>query len=99
MNSVLREIQQHAAVLPLALQAELLNYTMYLAKKAQEAQERNNRMPASDLASKQPTELLVDMAKDLPTIEAFADKDPLSLQKEMRDAGPNKNLQATEGNT
>lgn len=39
MNSVLREIQQHAAVLPLALQAELLNYTMYLEQRAQEAQE------------------------------------------------------------
>ena len=46
MNSVLREIQQHAAVLPLALQAELLNYTMYLEQKAQEAQEWNNLMLA-----------------------------------------------------
>ena len=99
MNSVLREIQQHAAVLPLALQVELLNYTIYLEQRAQEALERNKLMPVSDLSSKQPKELLVDMAKDLPTIEAFADKDPLSLQKEMRDAGPNKNLQVTEGNT
>ncbi len=46
MNSVLREIQQHAAVLPLALQAELLNYTMYLEQRAQEAQEWNNLMLA-----------------------------------------------------
>jgi hypothetical protein len=34
MNSVLQKIQQHAAVLPLALQAELLNYTIYLEYKA-----------------------------------------------------------------
>lgn len=99
MNSVLREIQQHAAVLPLALQAELLNYTMYLEQRAQEALERNKWMPASDLASKQPTELLVDIAKDLPAIEAFADKDPESVQKEMHDAGLNKNFQAAEGST
>ena len=46
MNSVLREIQQHAAVLPLALQAELLNYTMYLEQRAQEAQEWDNLMLA-----------------------------------------------------
>ena len=46
MNSVLREIQQHAAVLPLALQAELLNYTMYLEQRAQEAQEWYNLMLA-----------------------------------------------------
>jgi hypothetical protein len=46
MNSVLREIQQHAAVLPLALQAELLNYTIYLENKAQDALEWNNLMLA-----------------------------------------------------
>lgn len=46
MNSVLQEIQQRAAVLPLALQSELLNYTIYLAQKAQEAREWNNLMLA-----------------------------------------------------
>ncbi len=46
MNSVLKEIQQHAAVLPLALQAELLNYTIYLENKAQDALEWNNLMLA-----------------------------------------------------
>ena len=85
MNSVLQEIQQHAAVLPMALQSELLNYTIHLEQKAQEARERNKLMLAPYLANRQPTELLVDFVKDLPAIEAFADKDPLSLQKEMRD--------------
>ncbi|MDD2610303.1 MAG: hypothetical protein PHX60_11580 [Giesbergeria sp.] len=97
MNSVLQEIQQRAAVLPLALQSKLLNYTMYLTQKAQEAREWNKLMLAPDLASKQPTELLVDRAKDLPAIAAFANKDPLRLQQEMRDAGLNTNGQAMAG--
>ncbi len=33
MNSVLKEIQHHAELLPLAQQAELLDYTMYLEQK------------------------------------------------------------------
>ncbi len=37
------------------------------------------------LSSRQSTESLVNFAKNLPAIEAFSDKDPLSLQKEMRD--------------
>lgn len=44
-----------------------------------------SQLLAQYLSSKQPNELLVDFAKNLPAIEAFADKDPLSLQKEMRD--------------
>lgn len=46
MNSVLQEIQQHAAVLPMALQSELLNYTIHLKQKAQDALEWNNLMLA-----------------------------------------------------
>jgi hypothetical protein len=63
MNRVLKEIQQHAELLPLAQQAELL----------------------------------VNVAKDLPSIEAFAHKDPLTLQKEMRDAGLNNAGQTMTG--
>ncbi|MBX9835574.1 MAG: hypothetical protein K2X65_05290 [Burkholderiaceae bacterium] len=44
-----------------------------------------SQLLAQYLASRQPKELLVDIAKDLPAIEAFSDKDPLILQKEMRD--------------
>lgn len=40
---------------------------------------------ADYLSSRQSAELLVNIAKDLPTIEAFANKDPFCLQKEMRD--------------
>lgn len=37
------------------------------------------------VSSRQSAELLVNVAKDLPAIEAFTDKDPLSIQQEMRD--------------
>ena len=33
MNTILQQVQQHAAVLPLTLQAELLNYAIYLEQK------------------------------------------------------------------
>ena len=33
MNAILQQIQYHAAVLPLSLQAELLNYAVYLEQK------------------------------------------------------------------
>ena len=35
MNAILQQIQYHAAVLPLSLQAELLNYAVYLEQKTQ----------------------------------------------------------------
>jgi len=33
VNAILQQVQQHATALPLALQAELLNYAIYLEKK------------------------------------------------------------------
>jgi uncharacterized protein YoaH (UPF0181 family) len=44
-----------------------------------------NHILARYLSSMQSSELLVNVAKNLPPIEAFAEKDPLSIQKEMRD--------------
>ncbi len=35
MNAILQQVQHHTAVLPLALQAELLNYALYLEQKTQ----------------------------------------------------------------
>lgn len=35
MNAILQQIQHHAAVLPLSLQAELLNDAVYLEQKTQ----------------------------------------------------------------
>ena len=37
------------------------------------------------LKEKQESELLVDIIKKLPEFPSFADKDPLELQREMRD--------------
>lgn len=34
MNAILKQLQQHAASLPLVLQRELLNYTFYLEQKS-----------------------------------------------------------------
>jgi hypothetical protein len=53
MNSILQQIQRHAAALPLSAQAELLNYAAYLAQKAREktpvvsAQTRRDRLSAA----------------------------------------------------
>lgn len=37
MDALLLQVQQHAADLPLPLQAELLNYTLYLEQKARDS--------------------------------------------------------------
>jgi hypothetical protein len=37
------------------------------------------------LSNRQSGELLVNVINDLPVIDAFVGKDPLSIQKEMRD--------------
>lgn len=53
MNSILQQIQHHAAALPLSAQAELLNYAVYLEQKAREttpvtsSQERQDRLAAA----------------------------------------------------
>lgn len=39
---------------------------------------------AQYLASRQSSDLLVDVAKNLPAVEAFSAKDPLAIQQEMR---------------
>jgi hypothetical protein len=53
MNAILQQIQQHAATLPLSLQAELLNYAVYLEQKTREkapvtsTPERRDRLAAA----------------------------------------------------
>lgn len=44
-----------------------------------------NQLLAQYLSIRQSSDLLVDVAKALPAIEAFSTKDPLSIQQEMRD--------------
>ena len=53
MNKILQQIQHHAAALPLASQAELLQYAVYLEQKAQQttpvisSQARRERLTAA----------------------------------------------------
>lgn len=44
-----------------------------------------NHLLAQYLASRQSSNLLVNVAKILPPVEAFSAKDPLAIQLEMRD--------------
>ncbi|MEM9218223.1 MAG: hypothetical protein AAGD25_28260 [Cyanobacteria bacterium P01_F01_bin.150] len=53
METILQQIQHHASALPLASQAELLNYAVYLEQKAREKspmtspQARRDRLAAA----------------------------------------------------
>ncbi len=73
-------------MLTLELDRELEADLLEIARKEHQTPAQIlNHVLAQYLSSKQSAELLVNVAKDLPAIEAFADKDPLSIQKEMRD--------------
>lgn len=73
-------------MLTLKLDRQLEARLLEVADKEQQTPSQIiSQLLAQYLANRQPKEFLADIAKDLPVIEAFADKDPLSLQKEMRD--------------
>lgn len=73
-------------MLTLTLDSQLEARLLEVAdKERQTPSQIISQLLAPYLTHRQPTELLVDVVKDLPVIEAFADKDPLHLQKEMRD--------------
>lgn len=77
MSTILQQIQQHAAALPLASQAELLNYAVYLEQKAREkepftsTQVRRDRLAAA-----------LAQAAALNPFAAIAD--PIDWQREQR---------------
>ena len=77
MNSILIEIQQHAAVLPLALQSELLNYTMYLENKVH---------GSANLTTKaQQRERFAEALEQAAALNPFGDiADPTEWQREQR---------------
>jgi len=82
MTALLKQVQQHAATLPLSLQAELLNYAIYLEYKAHghshspiPTQERRERL-AKALAH----------AAELNPFVALAD--PVAWQREQRQDRP-----------
>jgi hypothetical protein len=77
MNTILQQIQRHAAALPLSSQAELLNYAVYLEQKAREKapvtppQARRDRLAAA----------LAQAAALNPFAEIV---DPVAWQREQR---------------
>jgi len=81
MTALLQQVQQHAAALPLPLQAELLSYVIYLEYKAHgqrypiPAQERRDRL-AKALAQ----------AAALNPFAAISD--PVAWQREQRQDRP-----------
>ena len=77
MNKILEQIHYHAAILPLASQAELLHYAVYLEQKARE------RMPAlSDEARRERLTAALAHAVALNPFAAIAD--PVEWQREQR---------------
>ncbi|MCC5898443.1 MAG: DUF2281 domain-containing protein [Phormidium sp. BM_Day4_Bin.17] len=78
MDSILQTLQQHAAALPPTLQAELLNYAIYLTQKA-----LNNAAPSS--ARKQKRERLSEALAQAAALNPYGDiADPVAWQDEQR---------------
>lgn len=77
MNTILQQVQQHAAVLPLALQSELLNYTIYLEQKAHSS---------ANLTTKgQQRERLAEALEQAAALNPFGDiAAPSEWQREQR---------------
>ncbi len=78
MNSILQELQQHAAALSSPLQAELLNYAIYLEQKAQ-------GNPAPAIARNQKRERLAEALAQAAALNPYGDiADPIAWQREQR---------------
>lgn len=84
MNTILQQVQHHAAVLPLALQAELLNYVIYLEQKAQSV------IPATTNDTKeQQRKRLAEAFEQAAALNPFSDiADPVDWQREQRQDRP-----------
>lgn len=81
MSTILQQVQQHAAALPLALQAELLNYAMYLEQKA-----RGGTLTTS---REECRERLAEALEQAAALNPFADlSDPVAWQREQRQDRP-----------
>lgn len=82
MNSILQQLQHHAAALPPALQAELLNYAIYLEQKAPIS-------PASSTVSIQKRDRLTEALAQAATLNPYGDiADPVAWQREQRQDRP-----------
>ena len=77
MSEILQQIQHHAAALPLASQAELLHYAVYLEQKARET------MPVISPQARR--ERLTAALAHAVALNPFADiGDPVAWQREQR---------------
>ncbi|NET55017.1 MAG: hypothetical protein F6K47_02065 [Symploca sp. SIO2E6] len=78
MNSILQQLQHHAAALPPALQTELLNYAIYLEQKAQ-------ANPVLPTAKHQKRECLAEALAQAASLNPYGDiANPIAWQREQR---------------
>ena len=82
MNILLQQLQHHAAVLPPPLQAELLNYAIYLEQKAKA---RNTTADSEHGHRQRLSEVLENAAALNPYREI---EDPVVWQREQRQDRP-----------
>lgn len=82
MNSLLQQLQEHASALPSPLQAELLNYAIYLEQKAEAQRPKGVREPTR---RRRLAEALENAAKLDPYRQI---KDPAAWQREQREDRP-----------
>jgi predicted LPLAT superfamily acyltransferase len=79
MNSILQQLQQHAAALSTPLQAELLNYAIYLEQKAQ----------GKPVPRNQKRECLAEALEQAAALNPYGDiADPVAWQREQRHDQP-----------
>ena len=77
MSAILQQIHQHAAALPLASQAELLNYAVYLEQKTR------GKAPVTSAQARR--DRLAEALAQAVTLNPFAEVvDPIAWQREQR---------------
>lgn len=82
MTDILQQLQHHAATLPLPLQAELLNYALYLEQKAQA-----NPVPTTNEDRRR--ERLAEALAQAAALNPYGDiADPVVWQCEQRQDSP-----------
>jgi hypothetical protein len=76
MNTILEQIQRHAAALPLSSQAELLNYVLYLKERVrQKILTNSNQLKGESLAQ---------WLLEIPDVDLDEDFRQMSMAQAMR---------------
>lgn len=82
MDNLLQQLQQHASVLSPSLQAELLNYAIYLEQKAK----ARTAPPSTDPQRRQ---RLADALENAAALNPYREiSDPVAWQREQREDRP-----------